>query len=200
MKIYITRHGETLWNTLNLRQGWQDSPLTEKGQSDAIKLGHALRNVPFSAVYSSPLGRAYETAKLIIGDRTLPLHALEDLKEMGFGTWEGMPHDELTKRYGDLDHLFWHKPHLYSPIDGESFDHVFNRVENAMNHIYARKESHVLIVTHAIVKKAIYQLVKDRPLDTFWESPYMGNTALSIIEVNEKGPKFILEGDLSHLD
>jgi len=68
LTLYITRHGETVWNTQKRMQGWKDSPLTETGRQNAFSLGERLAHIPFRAVYSSPSGRTKETASLICGE------------------------------------------------------------------------------------------------------------------------------------
>ena len=71
MKIYILRHGQTSWNTLRKLQGQTDIPLNENGILLARKTGAGLRNVPFDRVYSSPLRRSLETARLAVEGRNL---------------------------------------------------------------------------------------------------------------------------------
>ncbi|WP_418390600.1 histidine phosphatase family protein, partial [[Clostridium] scindens] len=71
MRIYLVRHGETDWNIVRKLQGRTDIPLNEKGIKAAQKTGEALRNVPFTRAFSSPLKRAMDTAKLILGDRQI---------------------------------------------------------------------------------------------------------------------------------
>ncbi|QIB27248.1 histidine phosphatase family protein [Caloranaerobacter azorensis] len=90
MKIYITRHGETEWNKLGKMQGWKDSNLTIKGIEDAKKLGKSLAHIEFDKIYCSPLRRAIDTANYIKGDKNTEIIITESLKEMGFGSWEGM--------------------------------------------------------------------------------------------------------------
>lgn len=64
--FYVTRHGETLLNQLHKAQGWADSPLTERGIQTATQLGLQLKNVQFSAAFSSDTSRALETGKTIL--------------------------------------------------------------------------------------------------------------------------------------
>ena len=63
--FYFIRHGETDWNTEKRVQGREDIPLNGKGRAQAAVLAETLRPVPFSYVFSSPLSRAYETARMI---------------------------------------------------------------------------------------------------------------------------------------
>src|SRR5690554_4521335 len=90
MKIYLTRHGQTEWNVIGKLQGWGNSNLTEKGIENAKRLSQRLKEVNFDYVYSSPQQRALDTAKLIRGDRNIEINVLDDLREIGFGSWEGM--------------------------------------------------------------------------------------------------------------
>ena len=65
-RIIIVRHGQSTYNTEKRIQGRTDeSTLTEKGHSDATKVGKALNNINFNAIYSSPLQRAKQTAEII---------------------------------------------------------------------------------------------------------------------------------------
>ena len=58
MKLYMLRHGRTLWNEAGKLQGRTDIPLSEEGRQSALETGKELANIPFSAAFSSPLMRA----------------------------------------------------------------------------------------------------------------------------------------------
>lgn len=200
MKIYITRHGETEWNREGKMQGWEDSKLTQKGIENARLLGERLKEVDFDCIYCSPLGRAVETAEHIRGDRDIRIVLNESLKEMHFGLWEGMMHSEIKEMFPEQYQSFWESPHLYEPIKGECYPDFIRRVRLGFYDITENsKDENILIVTHAGVKKAIYSIFKNIPIEKFWDPPFMYDTCLTIIEKNDKGISFILEGDISHL-
>ena len=67
VSFYIVRHGQTLLNGLDKAQGWADSPLTDAGTQTAVELGHKLKDIDFSAAYTSDLMRAVQTAELVMG-------------------------------------------------------------------------------------------------------------------------------------
>ncbi len=90
MELLIVRHGETLWNDKGLLQGQKDIELNDKGREMARKLAGKLKDIPIDMVYSSPLKRAYETARLALGDRDIPLVTDERIKEISFGECEGI--------------------------------------------------------------------------------------------------------------
>ncbi|WP_253896081.1 histidine phosphatase family protein [Solibacillus sp. R5-41] len=69
--LYLTRHGETVWNTKKLMQGWKDSPLTDNGIKQASQLSERLSNVTLSAIYSSTSKRAVQTAEIANAERNL---------------------------------------------------------------------------------------------------------------------------------
>lgn len=102
-RIYLVRHGETFFNLLNIAQGWADSPLTTIGREDAIALGAILKraDINIETVYTSDLTRARQTAKLILKGSELSTNILnetEELREVSFGSFEGMH-----------SHLMWNK-------------------------------------------------------------------------------------------
>lgn len=201
MKLYITRHGETEWNKLKKMQGWKNSNLTKQGIENAIRLGERLKDIEFSNIYSSPLGRALETANYVKGNRDVEIETHEGLREMGFGLWEGIENDVVLELYGEEHYNYWNKPHLYKPNEGESFDELFKRVEIALKYIIENaKGDNVLIVSHAIAIKAIYSIIRKYELQDFWNMPFIEGTSLTILEINDDNMEFILEGDTSHLE
>jgi probable phosphoglycerate mutase len=199
VKIYITRHGETEWNREGKMQGWKNSNLTQKGIENAKSLGGSLKNIDFDFIYCSPLGRAVDTAKCIRGSKETKIITNESLKEMGFGSWEGMEHSKIEELYPEQQSNFWNSPHLYKPVDGESFEELLNRARKALNDIISAGGENVMVVTHAAFIKAVYTVVKNSPLQDFWGQPFMYDTCLNIIEVRNNEMKFIMEADVSHL-
>ena len=200
MKIYITRHGETQWNVKGLMQGWKDSELTEKGIDNAKRLGERLKDINFDVIYSSPLKRAVDTAKYINGEKNTKIVLVESLKEMGVGVWEGMEHSKVKELYPEQHTNFWERPHLFKPQEnGESFEEVLMRVKKVWQDIINAGGDNVLIVTHAVVLKTLYMILKNLELKDLWNPPFMKDTCLTIVEVIDNKVNIILEGDISHL-
>jgi len=147
-KIYLTRHGETEWNLQNRMQGWKESQLTKLGKKQAKRLSDRLADINFEAIYSSPLGRALETAKIICSDRKMEITIKENLKEMSFGKWEGKTSSEIKSNHLDEYKKFWEEPHLFRGESGETFEEVKNRVLPLIKEIISNHENDILIVTH----------------------------------------------------
>lgn len=96
--IYLIRHGKTFFNTTGQVQGFADSPLTDKGISQAKKLGAGLKDIKFDLAYSSDLGRQRNTAKLILSknDHKKPKLVEHDgFKEWNYGGYEGKTDKEM---------------------------------------------------------------------------------------------------------
>ncbi|MBB6698413.1 histidine phosphatase family protein [Clostridium algidicarnis] len=200
MNIYIARHGETKWNIEGRMQGFKDSDLTQKGVSDAKSLGESLKDIDFDCIYSSPLGRALDTAKYIRQDDNIKIILDDSLKELNLGLWEGMTHEEIKEKYPLQYNNFREHPESFESQGGESFLEIIKRVEDGLNNII-KDENHenILIVTHTCVIKAISIIVKGNDVKDFWNLPFINNTSLTILEVINKEIKVLLEADVSHL-
>ena len=141
-KIYLMRHGETLFNTMDVNQGQCDSPLTENGirQAKAAKAWFDAHNVHFDAVYSSTSERACDTAEFVSGGMSYTRR--KDLKEIFLGIKEASPiRENPTYPYGDY----------FVKYGGEDLDAFTERVYGAVKGIaeHAAGEC-ILIVSHGM--------------------------------------------------
>lgn len=201
MKLYLARHGETIWNTQKRMQGWDNSDLTEQGLEQAKLLGKSLEDIHFNQVVSSPLGRTVETAKLIVGDRDLDLVINENFKEMGFGSWEGQSPEILKKKHPDEYKNLWTRAHEYVPIDGETFKEVQDRVIIGLEQIIRdNPKGNVLLVTHGMIVQVVLLHMKGLPLDQLWHRGVVHPSSLSLIEIEDDLINIIKEADISHLE
>lgn len=198
LQLFITRHGETEWNVEKRLQGRLNSNLTENGVKDAKLLGERLKNIDFDMVYASPSKRAVETAKLIMGNRALPLKTDERLMEIHLGEWEGRTTGEIKQTEPDLHFLYEEKPHLFKGT-GESFVDVKQRVDSILKDLEkTHQNGNVLVVTHGVVIKVLQTILKGRSLEFVWEPPFIEGTSLTTITIKDGKRTLLLEGDLAH--
>ncbi|ACR79335.1 MULTISPECIES: histidine phosphatase family protein [Kosmotoga] len=198
-KLYITRHGQTEWNLEGRIQGQKDSKLTTLGEKQAEWLGERLKNVEIDVIISSSSGRAIRTAEIIRGKRNIEIVPNDNLREIHFGQWEGQLHAEIKKYWPDEYRNFWNFPHLYKPVGGETFLQVLDRVSNEVEKIISKYEGkNILIVTHAVVLKALIAYFENKDLMDFWSGAFMYPTCLNIVEIKEDSRKIVLQGDISH--
>jgi broad specificity phosphatase PhoE len=153
--IYLARHGESDWNAANRFQGLSDRPLTELGRRQAESLADELvATASPSAIYSSPLRRAFETAA-IVGTRTgLEPRPVDDLREVDVGGWAGLSRSDVESRFPEAFRRWLDGGEGWE--DGESYADMSARVLAALTGV---AESHpgdeVLVVSHGGPIRAI---------------------------------------------
>lgn len=100
VNIYLTRHGQTMFNVNGRGQGWADSPLTDTGVSVAHQLGYGLYGLKFKAAYSADNMRTFRTATYALqssGNGNLKVNWTANLREGGYGSFEGQKYDDVNK-------------------------------------------------------------------------------------------------------
>ena len=119
-RVYLVRHGATALTTEDKFSGAIGVDLSEDGRWQAAKLGERLANEGITAVYSSPLSRAVDTAHLI-ADRIKLAPILRDgLREISHGRWEGLSRREVETKFGDEYSSWETDPFTFAPEGGES--------------------------------------------------------------------------------
>ncbi|MCA0295579.1 MAG: histidine phosphatase family protein [Actinobacteria bacterium] len=121
--VYLTRHGQTILNTLERVQGWTDSPLIVAGRALPVTVGKNIRarEGKFDAAYSADMKRHNETALLMLqgaGQSRLDVTQLEGLREVNFGKYEGSENKELwTALIEELGYQVDHNAAPTAPAD-----------------------------------------------------------------------------------
>ena len=94
LEIYLFRHGETEWTLSGRHTGRTDIPLTPEGKQQALELKKKLKNLSFTAVYSSPLQRSAETCRIAgYPEPTFDSRA----QEWDYGLYEGLTSDQIRQ-------------------------------------------------------------------------------------------------------
>lgn len=140
--FYYLRHGETDWNREGRLQGWTDIPLNATGKGQARAAQTAFHGAVIKNVCASPLLRARETADIVNDRIGAPLLEIDDLREVGFGEWEGSP--TLSKDLASR----WRAGLV--PDGGESYESFSQRVLGGLSQALA-VPGPVLIVAHGAV-------------------------------------------------
>jgi probable phosphoglycerate mutase len=145
--ILLARHGETDWNRTSRFQGHADPPLNRTGRAQAAELAAALADEELAAVYSSPLRRALETAEAVAAAHGLAVTPLEALREVDVGSWEGLTHAEVERRFPEqFARWLEHGPGW---DDGESYEQMGERVVAGLLKLADVHEGErILAVTH----------------------------------------------------
>ncbi|BDR60414.1 histidine phosphatase family protein [Lactobacillus xylocopicola] len=210
MQIYFVRHGKTEWNLEQRFQGAHgDSPLLPQSWADITKLGGYLARTEFTAIYTSPLRRAFDTAqglKVSLGTQ-LPIIAAASLREFDLGRMEGLTFDEACVEYPQQVHDLWQAPDEYDgqAIGGEDYSEVIARgckFGRAVAQRYPGSEDKVLAVSHGAALSAIMGGLLAYPLKDIRCNGGLSNTSLTILETNDQGASFrlVIWNETSFLD
>lgn len=141
MKLYLIRHGQTETNRKHCWTGWLDIPLTEEGRRDAEHARRVLADIKPDKVFSSDLGRAQETARIVVGDTPIELTPL--LREIHVGSYAGRPFSILTP---ELDHYL--SVNGYREAGGESYAEFAARLDRFLCEVRALDCDTVMAFTH----------------------------------------------------
>ena len=197
--LFITRHGETMWNLEKRFQGFKDSPLTENGIEKAKRLNSVVKKYGIEVIVTSPLKRAKDTALFARGDLDIPVVEMEEFKEMNLGKWEGKTLEELGKEDGENLRLYWNDPFKYQTRNGESFNDVIERVNIGLIKIIEQFEGKkILLVTHGMTLMTVLHLLLKRDLNDMIKEPVRAQTGITHIKIDVMKNRLILDNDTSH--
>ncbi|HEX2830640.1 MAG TPA: histidine phosphatase family protein [Burkholderiales bacterium] len=198
-EILLIRHGETLWNQQGRMQGQHDSPLTPLGLVQAKQLARRLKGVSFSALYSSDLGRAHQTARCIADATGHEIVADADLRERHFGIFEGLTNTEIKAKHPELHELFAKRLPDFRMPGGESAVEFMDRCVGALERIAARHEGEtVVVVSHGLVLDAAYRRAVGMPIETPRGFPLL-NCSLNTFRYDGNAWQALAVCDVSHL-
>lgn len=160
LEIYIARHGQNEDNVNGILNGHRDLPLTDLGRDQAKELGTAIKDagLRFDVVYSSPLVRAFETAKIVakIADLPQPI-VLEKLIERDFGMMTGQPSDQIEALCAPDIIKADIITYFLSPDGAETFPQLIERSKAILDEIRTRhSDGEILLVCHGDIGKMIY--------------------------------------------
>jgi broad specificity phosphatase PhoE len=198
--FYFLRHGETAWNSEGRFCGSTDVPLSDGGRRQAQLLARRLQPILVEAFYSSPLGRALETARLIghaIGREPV---VDQRLAELNYGAWEGMTLKEFMRAYPAIYRAWDADPANVAPPQGETGVQLFDRVMPFMVDVAQRHPTgNVVVVCHKTVCRLLACHIMGVPLSEYRRRVAMDNAALNIFETREGGWRVVTLNDTSHL-
>ena len=183
-KIYIIRHGITLDNKKKSLQGQRDTHLNGQGLIQAERLAEYFTELPLDAIYCSPLIRAKETANPLARIKGLPLNILEDLKEVNFGSWEGVEMQELDKLYPEEMHNFIAAPSKWRAEGAETFAEAQERVWQAFKETLHKEGNgrNLAFVTHGGAIRLLMGKFLEMDLDKIWKISVYNTSITTIYE------------------
>ena len=202
-QIIMVRHGYSISNRLKFFTGQSDIELTDTGREQARLCGEYFKVwqpcsacgeirteriwdmgiSDISAVYSSPLSRACETAQPIARTLGLDVTVNDDLKEINGGVWEMMPFTEIDEKY-PIEYGVWKSDIGRSQcVGGESVARLSERVIRAVTDIALKHDGEaVVLVTHATPIRAVCAAASGLDSADMGEVPWVSNASISVFE------------------
>ena len=215
-KLYIARHGKTMFNTIGRAQGWSDSPLTEAGERGIHELGIGLREagIQFQQAVSSDSGRTIQTMGIVLEELGLtgeiPYRYDKRIREWCFGSFDGAYDGELF--LGVLPRVFrvddFHHLSLMELAEGivevdtagwaESWETLRDRILDGFTTIAKDVESqgggNAIVVSHGMTISTLIYLIDPNA----FKELVLDNGSVTVIEYEDGQFKLEAVGDLSY--
>ena len=215
-KLYIARHGKTMFNTIGRAQGWSDSPLTEAGERGIHELGIGLRGagIQFQQAVSSDSGRTIQTMGIVLEELGLtgkiPYRYDKRIREWCFGSFDGAYDGELF--LGVLPRVFrvddFHHLSLMELAEGivevdtagwaESWETLRDRILDGFTAIAKDVESkgggNAIVVSHGMTISTLIYLIDPKA----FKELVLDNGSVTVIEYEDGQFKLEAVGDLSY--
>ena len=175
-KIYLLRHGETMWNTERRLQGHSNSQLTQKGKQQARQNGLRLRKLISSTprLISSPLGRCRETAEIIAGVMKFDFSQIEyedRVKELSYGRWEGQRVSDIELNEASAFQVRRANRWDIPAPDGESYSMVADRLGDWLSEV---ERQTLVLVSHGCAGRILRGIYTNLPKESIYslEEPH----------------------------
>ncbi|GAA0777557.1 histidine phosphatase family protein [Clostridium subterminale] len=198
MDIIVIRHGQSEADILNVHEGRADFPLTKLGNKQGLAMSNFLStNYNIDKIYSSPLKRASETAKILSTATNTPIIYEDRLMEFNNGLLAGLSREEANERYPEPA-IRWPHTSMYGM---ESIIEFRTRAESILSKIVSENsyDSTIAIVAHGGIINMLFRSFLDLPLNSrmFIST---GDTGIHHLQVTSCCHRIVYTNKLSHLD
>ena len=198
MRLILIRHGETAWNREKKVQGVSDISLNETGVRQAHRLALSLKDEKINAIYTSPLKRAYDTARIIGQFHGASIYVESGLMEMNPGDFEGLHFHELRDQYKDFLAQWMVDPAFVRMPNGETLSELQGRAWPVMEYIL-NKTRNALVVSHNFTIAAVLCKIRNIGLSEF-RSTCVDIASKTIIDCADGKFHFEKFNDVGHLE
>ena len=209
--LILVRHGRTaLTESHKISGGDGDDPnLSEAGRSDAAAAARVIaqfgksgrwKHIPaVDAVVASPMNRTRETAEIIAGPLSLSVVTNENLREIGFGDWDGLTNDEVAASTPEALEA-WRGSFTLAPPNGESLEVFEQRITKARSEILRDFSGKTVVaVAHVMPVRGFIKWALDAGVSTYWR-PQVAPCSITIIRIwGESAAEVLATNITSHL-
>ena len=179
MKLYVIRHGKTVWNENGITQGRSKNRLSKTGKNDVELVSKSLLNKKIDLIISSPLTRTVQTSNIINKYLKVKIIKDEDLIEIDQGIFTGVKRSTLNEQQ------LKQKLERSKETKMESYEDAYKRVQNFLNRItLTYKDKNVLVVTHNCIASFIENILLKKEIN-FKDRKFVDNFKNSQIKIFE---------------
>lgn len=183
--VFLMRHGESEFNAKKVIQGHIDTTLTEKGILQARYAGEFLKESNIKKIISSDLKRAYQTALTVADILKVPVVVDSRIREMHFGTWEGLSYDHIYKNHLE-DFYNWLANPVKHPLPKqEDITQFERRLRSFLEDITNQNEDNILVIGHGGSVQGLLCIAMQLGMENLWKFKH-NNTGISLIESRGK--------------
>ena len=199
-RILAIRHGETAWNVEGRMQGHLDIPLNDTGRWQAHRLALAMSEENISAIYSSDLLRAYQTAQAVTAGTGQKIEIEVALRERCFGEFEGLTFQEIDARWPAQAERWRLRDPDFVPLGGESLRVFYARCVDAITRLAAAHPGQTIaLVAHGGVMDCFYRAATrvDLQAPRTWQ---LGNASINRLLYTDSGLSLVGWSETFHLE
>ncbi|WP_085298868.1 histidine phosphatase family protein [Cognaticolwellia mytili] len=167
-KLYLARHGQTLWNKVQRFQGQLDSELTAVGKQQSENIAQQLADKNIDLIVSSSLGRAIASARICQQQLNVPVINVDDLIERNLGHWQGEHVDDIKsdKNYHEILHQFTE----LKPVDGESAVQCGTRIYQTLQSLAENNQNkNILVIFHGEALRCLLAKLGESSTDNAYD-------------------------------
>jgi len=209
--LVLVRHGRTpLTESHKISGGDGDDPnLSDAGRRDAAAAASLIQQLgregrwkhipPVAAVVASPMNRTRETAEIIAEPLGLSVSLNENLREIGFGDWDGLTNEQVAEQTPDALEA-WQGSYTVAPPNGESLETFDVRINRARQQIVKEFEGKTVVaVAHVMPVRGFIKWALDAGPAAYWR-PQVAPCSVTIIRVwGEDAAELLATNITSHL-
>lgn len=200
LQLYFLRHAETIFSQTGGYCGELDVELTSNGVEMAKAFAAGYQNLPWAAIYVSPMRRTIATAKPLCDAIGIEMQLRDGLKEIRYGAWEGKSAEEVRQQFGE-DYVQWlTEPAWNPPTGGETAVQIASRASLVVTEIQQNYASgNVLVVSHKATIRIILCSLLGIDIGRYRDRIDMPAASISVVKFDVHGPLLQCLGDRSHL-
>lgn len=203
LKLFFLRHAQTAYSASGGYCGTpeNDPGLTPEGHEMAEKFAVAYAPLEWTAIYSSPLRRAIQTATPLCEMTGVSMQLRDGLREIAYGKWEGLHPREVDRIYHD-DYVRWlTDPAWNAPTGGERGVDIARRASLVLDEIERRHPTgSVLLVSHKATIRILLCVLMGIDVGRYRDRFALPVAGLNVVEMSDRGPLFHSLADRGYLD